>query len=91
MIERTALMKRTTHRVQMSTKNHGSSIPKFGLRGSSMYSIWSEFIPPRAVSHMKAAKQGWEWLLPGRTESELFGSKNEGNGGGGMDNIASGG
>lgn len=75
----------------MRTKNQGSSIPRLGLRGSSMYSMWSEFNPPRPGSHIEAAKHGIEWLFPGKIRSELLGSRNEGKGGGGIDNIASGG
>jgi hypothetical protein len=40
--------------------------------------------------HIKAAKHGADWLLPDII-SELFGSRNEGRGGGGMVRIEFGG
>lgn len=64
-----------------------SSIPR---PGNSINCTPASCRTPGAVSHINAAKQGSE-SFPVRVASALFGSKNDGNGGGGMDNIVSGG
>lgn len=75
-------MKRTAHTIEIKTKNHGSSMPMFALRGSSINSIWSD-CPLIEDLHINAAKHGADWLFP-EINSELFGSRNEGKGGGGI-------
>lgn len=82
-------MNSTVHTMEINTKNHGSSIPMFAFRGSSINSMWSDW-PFMDVLHINAAKHGADWLLP-EINSELFGSKNDGRGGGGIDRIEFGG
>lgn len=75
----------TQHDTRMN--NLASSIP---LPGNSMYSIPDCSRGPGDGSHINAAKHGWE-SLPDKATIALRGNKNDGNGGGGIDKILSGG
>lgn len=68
-------------------KSLASSIP---LPGNSIYSIPDCSRGPGDGSHMNAAKQGCE-SLPDSATIALRGSRNDGNGGGGIDRMLSGG
>lgn len=75
-----------THKLIIINSNVSSN----PLPGNSISSTPDNSRAPGDVSHMNAAKHGCE-SLPVRLAMALRGSKNDGNGGGGIDNIVSGG
>lgn len=75
-----------THKLMMISRRVSSN----PWPGNSMSSTPDNSRTPGDVSHMNAAKHGCE-SLPVRLAIALRGNRNDGSGGGGIDNIVSGG